>query len=283
MIFISTGGIKDKTAVDIASEYKSSGIYAIELSGGQYSDNQLERLKKMTEEVVFQVHNYFPPPKNPFVLNLASLDEAVAKKSMEHIRTAITWCIELNRPKYSFHAGFLVDPSVNELGKKIKTRNIFDRKKSFSAFVDRVCQLAIEAEREGVELLIENNVVSKANYESFGEDVFLLGRYEEAEELMRSTPDNVGLLIDVAHLKVSAMTLGFDPKIMLNVCDPWIRAYHLSDNDGFSDSNEPVSKDSWFWPYIKKNLDYYSLEVYGRNIEELIDQYNLTVTMLDGE
>ena len=66
----------------------------------------------------------------------------------------------------------------------------------------------------------------------------------------------------------------------LETVSPWIRAYHLSENDGLSDSNKPVTKDSWFWPYIKKNLDYYSLEVYGNSPQELFEQLRLTESQI---
>ena len=88
------------------------------------------------------------------------------------------------------------------------------------------------------------------------------------------------LLIDVAHLKVSANSLGFDRLKFLKSVYPWIRACHLSDNDGLSDSNESVKEDSWFWKHIPSNLDYYSLEVYGKNPIELAEQVKLTQSML---
>ena len=34
----------------------------------------------MDKKLILQVHNYFPPPKDPFVLNLGSLDETISKK-----------------------------------------------------------------------------------------------------------------------------------------------------------------------------------------------------------
>ena len=97
---------------------------------------------------------------------------------------------------------------------------------------------------------------------------------------MQNTPDNVNLLVDVAHLKVSAQTLGFDPEEMFRLCEPWIQAYHLSDNDGTRDSNESIRENSWFWPYLKKNLDYYSLEIYGVAPDLINKQIQITKRFL---
>ena len=102
----------------------------------------------------------------------------------------------------------------------------------------------------------------------------------ECQKFMKRMPSNVKLLIDVAHLKVSAKTLQFDAIKMLNECSEWTFAYHLSDNDGISDSNQPISLDSWFWPYLKQNVNFYVLEVYGLLPEELLQQSGLVKQIL---
>ena len=52
-------------------------------------------------------------------------------------------------------------------------------------------------------------------------------------------------------------------------------AYHLSDNQGLEDSNNLIKHDSWFWPYINTNLDYYSLEIYNVSAQTLKQQLEL--------
>jgi len=266
-------------AADVAA-LLGQGIRHVELSGGRYTPTLREELGQVGAGAVFQIHNYFPPPREPLVLNLGSLDQAVAGASLEHMREAIRWAVALGRPVYSFHAGFLVDPKLAELGRKIAARPLFDRGESLRRFVDRVGTLALEAEREGVSLLVENNVVAPANFAEFGRDPLLLTGPDEAAYIMENTPDNVGLLVDVAHLKVSAQTLDFDPLNFLERCDRWIRGYHLSDNDGSCDSNDPVAADSWFWPHLKRDLESYTLEVYRRSPAELAAQQRLVQGML---
>ena len=277
MIYVSTGGISNKPACETSVNLLKHGINNIELSGGQFSPDTLKKLKILKSKISFQVHNYFPPPEIPFVFNLASLNPETSSKSLDHALTAIKWAVELDTSIYSFHSGFLLDPHVNELGKRIGKRSLYDRNKAMSHFIKNINYLTEEANKEGVSLLIENNVLSHENYKEYGCDPFLMSTPEECAYVMKNTSHNVNMLIDVAHLKVSSNTLSYDAVDMLNACEPWIRAYHLSDNNGLSDSNDTFDDTAWFWPYLKHDLDYYSIEVYNesmKGLKKLIDIVN---------
>jgi sugar phosphate isomerase/epimerase len=280
MIFVSTGGFNNQSAFETATAYISSNIRNIELSGGRFSSKLLNDLQAIREQAVFRVHNYFPPPKLPIVLNLASLNEEVSKHSLAHCKKAMTWAKKLDSTIYSVHAGFLLDPNVKELGKKIHNRTLFDRDQALEKFIANIYKLSHFAESLGVDIFIENNVISYQNYQEFGDNPFLMATPEETKNIMAKVPKNVGLLIDVAHLKVSANSLNFRPENMMEVCYPWIKAFHLSDNEGLADTNHAVTEDSWFWPYLKKGLNYYSLEVYNVTPSFLVKQVELTATKL---
>ena len=273
MIFISTGGIREKSASETAIELFQHGIPAVELSGGAYSATYESDLLALRSDLVLQVHNYFPPPSQPFVFNLASSDPAVTERSVQHVRQAMRLVVSLGRPIYSFHAGFRINPQVTELGQPLGRRVLRDRPSALEQFSEKVLLLAEEARREGVTLLVENNVLNAVNLATFGEDPLLLTHPDEIVAFMRRMPSNVGLLLDVAHLKVSAKSLGFDPLAAHALVKPWIQGYHLSDNDGTEDSNEIVTPDSWFWEVINPKLDYYTLEVYRTSSAELAKQY----------
>jgi sugar phosphate isomerase/epimerase len=102
----------------------------------------------------------------------------------------------------------------------------------------------------------------------------------ETHEIMSRGHRNLGLLIDVAHLKVSANTLKFSPVAYLENFHDLVSAYHFSDNFGFEDSNDEITEDAWFWPYINKGLDYYSLEVYGITEKQQRQQLDLLADFL---
>jgi sugar phosphate isomerase/epimerase len=263
VIFVSTGGRRDQTAIQTALDFYQAGIRHVELSGGSYS-NQFEKDSQLLPaDLMIQVHNYFPPPVAPFVFNLASEVEEIANLSINHAQTAIKIASTLERSIYSFHAGFRINPHASELGKKLETRQLMKRSDALDLFMERVCHLSKYAEGLGVQLLIENNVITQSNFNRFGEDPLLMTDPVEIISVMREMPKNVGLLVDVAHLKVSSHALKFD---LVNAHDrlkPWIHGYHLSDNDGSVDSNEPILASSWFWEYLLRDLDYYTLEVYG--------------------
>lgn len=279
MIFVSTGGWKNQSASESCKNLLEHGFNEIELSGGLFSQNSLSDLKALAGQCKLQVHNYFPPPEVPFVLNLASNQPDVIDKSIQHVMTSMEWSVELGRPVYSFHAGFLVDPQVNELGNKIAKSKLMDREDALHRFIERVNNLSERALELGVSLLIENNVLMKDNLLHFGSNPFLMTDSSECEYVMKNTPDNVNMLLDVAHLKVSAQSLQYDPVELIQKCDDWIQAYHLSDNDGTKDSNQVIRKDSWFWSHLKRGLDC-TLEIYGIDMLKLKAQRDLTNLML---
>ena len=117
--------------------------------------------------------------------------------------------------------------------------------------------------------MVENNVVSKKNLLEFEKNPFLMGDPEETLKIMKNSPNNIKLLVDVAHLKVSANSLNYKSEDLFLKCNDYISGYHLSDNNGLADTNDTINEQSWFWKYIKKDLDYYSLEIYGETVENL--------------
>lgn len=279
-IFISTGGVINQPAIDTAKQFYHHEIRAVELSGGVFLDNQVDEIISLSNDYKFQIHNYFPPPKIPFVFNLATSDRVLLKRSMEHVRSAMKLSVAVGRPVYSFHAGFRINPKISELGMPLSESILRDYHSAFEQFVDSVLILAEEAKMQGVTLLIENNVLSKVNLERFSENPLLLTTPDEICSFMDRMPGNVGLLLDLAHLKVSGKSLGFDLVEAHEALRKWIKGYHLSDNDGTEDSNLPISEDSWFWEVINPTLDYYSLEVYRVEIDELVNQYHLVKNKL---
>jgi sugar phosphate isomerase/epimerase len=275
MIYVSTGGCRTESAAMFSRKLLMAGVKGIELSGGLFSEDQLVDLQSLTPATIFQIHNYFPPPADPFVLNLGSLDELVGQRSIDHVELALRWCQKLGADRYSFHAGFLLDPKVDQLGKRIPNQYLFDRQESIAVFVQRVTRLARVAELAGVRLMIENNVLSAKNAKEFSTNPLLMSDPQECKAIMEKMPDNLGLLIDVAHLKVSANSLAFEPSLMFDLCRERIAGYHLSDNNGLEDSNQPFAEDAWFWPHLNPDVDYHTVEVYGCTPDKLLQQTHL--------
>ena len=78
MIFVSTGQIKNKTIFSIVKYYLQGGIKNIEMSGGKYDPDIINRLISLKKNNNFMLHNYFPC-QNPFTLNLATFNKTLYK------------------------------------------------------------------------------------------------------------------------------------------------------------------------------------------------------------
>ena len=279
-IYISTGGFSGISAAQAIKKLNKTGINDIELSGGKYEPNLLKKIKEY-KKLNLKAHNYFPPPKKPFVLNFASLNKNIYEKSENLVLKAINFSKEIKSNYYSFHAGFLCDITPNDLGKRVKKKKLNSRKICTELFIDRIKKISKVAKNSGVKLMIENNVITKNNLLEFGENPFLMSEPNETKKILDSFPDNVGMLLDVAHLKVSAKTLGFNKSEMFLKCKKKIFGYHLSENNGNRDSNEAFDINSWFWKFIPKKSEYVSIEVYDNQPKKLFNLLKLAKNKLD--
>ena len=251
MIYISTSCVKHNQIKNSVLELVNSGFKNIELSGGTeyyhgFEDELLELKDKYNLNYI--CHNYFPPPKEHFVLNLASLDNKVYNKTLKHLKNAIILSKKLGAKKFGFHAGFFVDIKVNEIGKKISKNDLFDREKSIKRFCEGFKKL--ESIANDIDLYIENNVFSFTNAQTYNnKNLFMLTNSFEYKELRKMI--NFRLLLDIAHLKVSSQTLNlnFEDELCLIDRSDYI---HISDNDGLHDLNHQVTKNSSLVRLLKK-------------------------------
>ena len=77
MIYISSSSIKERNIIKVLEELRKNKINKIELSGGTDFNKNLEKdllHYKEKYKIDFRLHNYFPPPKKNFVVNIGSLD-----------------------------------------------------------------------------------------------------------------------------------------------------------------------------------------------------------------
>ena len=183
-VYISTGGYKNENLNSIFKKLKLNNIYNVELSGGLYKKNILKDLKKQ-KKINFQIHNYFPVPKKPFVLNLASADPIISKLTMNHVKNSIRLSSKINSKYYSVHAGFLCDLKPSDLGNKIKKKKLYNRKKSIDIFLQNIKQISAYAKKYNIKIMIENNVITKSNLEEFGKNPLLMCDPRECLSLLK--------------------------------------------------------------------------------------------------
>lgn len=226
------------------------GLRAVELGGGVVCDGpQLDALRHT--DLRFAVHNYFPPPSTPFVLNLASGDAAIRTRSMALVRRALDLCAAIGAHLYSVHAGFVTDPvGFGAHGYRFPAPPSRRAAQDAAArFAEALTAAAEHAAARGVTLLVENNVCTPPTVGHL-----LFQDAPGIQDLLARLPAHlgVGVLLDTGHLKVSATTLGFDARSCVERIAPLIRAFHLHDNDGRRDTHQPVRPDSWVHTLLRR-------------------------------
>lgn len=274
--FLSTGAFGGQSLREIIPQCIEHD-FDVELSSSvRHTPDMMNDIKPAMDQVRFLVHNYFPAPATPFVLNLASGDSAIHEKSVEHCRTAIDLCTEVGSPFYSVHAGFAFHLEPGDLGKPEAQRKLdqsrhFSREDAYQRFVNTVKELGVYARSRNTGLLIENNVVAAENLDSNNESPLLLTTPDEILRFFKDLDDpSVSMLLDVAHAKVSARTFGIRLEDYFEKLSPYIEALHLSDNDGLRDSNKPFDEDAWFIPFL---ADF-------RSKTFVIEAYRLTIDQM---
>lgn len=254
--------------------------YVLEFSSAGFSHNSKnwKIFKQYKGEKI--VHNYFPGySKEPFVLNLASQNKITLKRSINHCKKCIRETSRHGTLKfYGVHAGFYFEMKPEHLGKKIPeidTTKIIDYE---NTFYSSVCILLDYAKQFNVLLLIENNVLTAMNFmnnvipflcvDSDGITSFF-NKFKGEERL--------GLLIDTAHLKVSASSLNKDKVEEFKKIEHLVSAIHHSDNDGRSDNNQLINNNYWFLELMNSRLRSIpnTLEMKSLDLKNINSTFNL--------
>ena len=274
-IYISSLAFWGSTPENMISEAKDND-FAIEFSSGLPFREDMEEIYYQAE-IKKIPHNYFPAPKVPFVLNLASKDKLIRERSIEHCIHGLRMSKKSGAPFFSAHAGFCIDPNPADLGNQLEISGDFDIEHHKSLFLESVMKILKESHQLETDFLLENNVITRFNLTTEGRNPLLFCESTDILWLFNELTDNrLGLLLDTAHLKVSCTTLNKDLNSELDLMSKFIRAIHHSDNDGERDTNTSLTADYWFL----KNMNRYDslshvLEVKKLKVSEIKNQIKL--------
>jgi sugar phosphate isomerase/epimerase len=283
-VYISTGAFRFKGLGEIIHFSINHGIDRVELSSGiAYQPNLLEQVRATSgSEIHYLIHNYFPPPKEPFVLNLASSDTKTRQRSCNLCRTAIDLAAELDAPFYSVHSGFAFNMTPDLLGNPVAQGRIpssayIPYSEAYTTFVENIINLTEYARSRNIKLLIENNVVSPACPDKDRHKAMLMASADEMVRLMQDVNNpSLGVLVDVGHVNVTATALGFRREEFVEIVAPHIGAFHLSYNDGRSDQNLPFDQTAWFYPLLRDFPDVpVIIEAYALSWSQMERQYRV--------
>ena len=185
---------------EVLETYTKAGLSHVELGASHKYVDGLSPAEFKQYGFNFMVHHYFPPAKEPFIVNLASQDSMILKRSKEQINRSIKFCHSLGIKLFTLHAGFRVDPD-NKLHFP-KEQPITPYETAFNTFVESVDEINSYAQQMGVRIAIENNVLSDYNVIDGQNPFLLLCEADEFERLQQKIPSaNVGILLDLGHLK----------------------------------------------------------------------------------
>lgn len=283
-IYISTGAFKSKDIEWILKVAKENNIKNIELSSGlEYNPKTIDIVLENKEHFNFVVHNYFPAPEYPFVLNLASTDKSIIKKSMELCKNAIDLSVELGAEFYSLHCGFTFNSTGKELGNESQLAlERVDFNDAYASFITNLRELCKYAGQKNIKLAIENNVLAEFAV-ARGKNMYIGVDTEDFKQIFSDVADdNLYMLLDVAHAKVSDTFLKFDICTMVKELKNKILVVHISDNDGRRDSNLPIRKGSDVAEIVKLLNDrHIVLESYNLEPTEIKSQVKLLGEILN--
>lgn len=251
--FLSTSFCRNKgieESINFCGELSDKNV---ELSAPHPNESldQIERilLNFKKKGFNFVLHNYFPPPKKSFVLNIASDEKKVQKNCNELILNALSLSEKIGALVYGVHAGYLSKAIEGKDGMFIfdKNQNYLETLKRSSLFINSINKYF---EKNKIKLLIENLFPgAKVNSSLFC-------TFDQIKELMDLIPDNVGLLLDLGHLNISSNFFKFNKQSFL---DKYINNYkdrlleiHISENNGIKDEHLALKKDSWQYSFIRE-------------------------------
>lgn len=278
-IYISTGAFKTKKIEEILDIAKRYHIKNIELSAGMdYDEDVISKVILASNDFKFLVHNYFPTPKESFLLNFASENEKTIKMSMNLAKKAIDISAMVNAEFYAVHCGFTFDSNGTHLG-NVSQMELprLSMEKAYKNYINNIKELNEYAKSRNIKLAIENNVIADFGLIDGKNEICLGADIDGLEKIFNGVDDeNLYLLLDLAHAKVNINTLGLNIDKLIKKFDKKIIGLHISDNNGERDTNERLTINSEIFKYIKKLKDrYLILEVYKIEPNEMKEQKKL--------
>lgn len=254
MVYVSSACLRANKISDVIEEYAKYGIKYIELSGGTRFypelDQDLIHLKEKYE-LEYACHAYFPPPRKDFVVNLASCNDEIYSMSMKHYEKCIQMLRRVGINTLSIHAGFQIEIQPNEIGKELGDGIVYDRANSYERFFKAYRHLDQLCADNHINFYLENNVLSRKNYENFGKRNYLMMTDSDSIECVEKQL-KFDFLLDLAHLYVSSnsLNLNYDDECSkLFSKAKWI---HLSENNGILDEHLPLKEKSDIWKQFLK-------------------------------
>ncbi|MFC1729976.1 sugar phosphate isomerase/epimerase family protein [candidate division KSB1 bacterium] len=228
MIYISSCCLeKIRDLRKVLEQYWKEGIRNVELSG---CHPHMPDVKEIVDSYKFNylVHNYFPPPKEAFVFNLASNDKSVLKRSLELAKQAVKLCNKMGAPIYSVHTGYRQDPG---LGFKFDVKGpAILYNDAINIFKKSLKEIADFAHDHSVKIGFENQPAKNPHGDVKEFITFI--KAEEFNSIVKEIgPEKIGVVLDIAHLENAATIMKFDIDSFIEDVRENVIELHVCDND----------------------------------------------------
>jgi len=229
---------------------KEAEIQSVEIGSNHCHEENYNYLSDFPFQ--YLVHNYFPIPKESFVLNIASFDENIRKRSIRHIKTAIDFCRDIDGKLYTFHSGFLTDPK----GANLSNNNYdfqwdnnqlskINRQKANDLMYSALDKIINYSRSKKIKIAIETE--GSLNKK----DHLLMQQPKEYKEFMlKYSNSDIGINLNIGHLNLAANAFDFNRSDFVDLIQNYIVAMELSHNDGMEDQHLPLQQDGWYWDLI---------------------------------
>ncbi len=279
-LYVSTTFLEDGSTIEEALNLcQKHDITNLELGSNHCYSPEFESIVS-SFDLNYLVHNYFPIPKESFVLNLASTDESILEKSIKHVQTAIDFCSEVGALLYTFHPGFLTDPKgPNQSSQNYdfqwddSIKNTINYSQAYESMLKGIDTCVDYARQKKVRIAIE----TEGSYKK--KDHLLMQHPEEYTRLFKHfSPADLGINMNLGHLNLASKAFNFTETEFTDLISDYIVAMELSHNDGMEDQHLPLIEEAWYWPIIldpRFSSAYKIIEFRNTSIEGILDNINL--------
>ena len=244
-VFVSSGCLgHGRKITEVVPRLLEAGLDAIEISPSHVcEEGVLEYLEGRRAR--FGVHVFCPPPSEPLMFNLSSPDPSVRARSIDAATEAVISCRRLGCDLYTMHGGFLVD---------LKTDLSFgdsrlEHDRGLDLFFEALEGIRRVAADNGVAVAVENNFCPPGS----GGTALFCDESDFQAMYRQSGFGDVGVLLDLGHLRLASGALGFDAGDFVDNLRDRILLLHVSGNDGLSDEHRPFDERDWCVEMIQRH------------------------------
>lgn len=290
MLYLSSACWNGNDFSEFMDAALKAGITNVELSGGfDSAPGSAEELAAYREKgFSFMVHNYYPPPQDGhFILNIASTDAPLRRKSVAFAKRAMDLAAALGSGVYTIHAGYLARLTLAQDGEhfSLLDNELPDRNLALHALGRSVEELSKHGRERGVALALENQFPPQGgpNHSLFcdpDEIVHFLNKHDRLNSL--------GILLDIAHATISANLIGFDLDRCVEtlLSTDRVVGLHISGNGGVSDDHTLPDLNGQMVRILQESYaraGWATLETRNQPFELVADHFLQLKAMLDQE